>query len=258
MKDVLVIIYGVFGRSFKYTNINHRGKILQTLKNADISYDICYVNNDIGDIPIDGVVVDNHYYREGEHDSNVTVKQSDVDRIINNMFRDKLWRLFTGNHYTDQIKINALRNSYIESTVSRFIKCNINKYRYAVAFCVDCYFEKNIDPKWLDDTAVTVSDQNPGAGKWGYTNGFYVGDVCSVSRLLDSFENLPTIGSFLDYEGSIKRLSIYNNITVAPVSFKFLKIRADGREAYGWVEHENLRLKFISEQQKSQSRLNHQ
>ena len=59
----LICIYGVLGRSLRYTHESHIKHIFKPLQEHNISFDVCIINNDIGNNMVDGENINNQDYK---------------------------------------------------------------------------------------------------------------------------------------------------------------------------------------------------
>jgi hypothetical protein len=227
VKDVLVVVYGVFGRGFKHTHSNQVESVCAPLTAAGLTYDIHFVNNNIEDATIDGVDVNNEDYKLSHYDFYTELKQREINDIIKDRFDGYgCHDIFHGGHYCSNIRHNACLNSYIESAAGGVILENKDNYKYTVAFCSDLFLEKPIDVSWFDPEDVVLSNYHCAGG---YTNGFYMGSCLNVSKILSSFDLLGKIEPVYDYEELIKSVAIKHSLSIKLVSeVRFLKIRATG------------------------------
>ena len=217
-----IVVYGCLSRSLGINIHNHNKKILTPIKRYNMDYDIYYINNNVKNI--DGIEVTRFDDKQIKLKHFFEYDQKYIDEIICNKFPD--YKSFFRKEYIEKFGLNPIRNAFLESKVSELLKKK--DYTYAIAFCSDLWFEKEIDMTWSYDSRVIISDQNPADG---YTNGFYFGKREYIANLLDLFFNLR-VNAKRDYENLIKKNAINFSIPIEIKNYRFLKIRADGSPAY--------------------------
>lgn len=230
-KQILVVVFGCFRRSFRISQPNQKRKIFDVLTKENIGWQLVYVDNDIDFI--DGVQVDHsdkHHFADARI---VRLTQTTIDERIKEAY-PSFFGLFNAPHYTDDKRLAALRNSYLETEVASLLGEYESRFQYSIVFCADYWFEKEWNIAWMNSTEIIISDQNPAAG---YTNGFYSGPTKLLSKFLNSFGSFNSFKP-LDYEHILLHRSEEYALPIQVVNFRFLKIRATGEPAY----QENKRL----------------
>lgn len=227
LNKILVVLYGVIGRSIKYTYLNHKEKIFKKLKKENISFDVCVVNNNIQTTKIDGYLINNDDYKMVDYDFYIEETQKIIDKKINKFHSN--YESYFGNNFYDYIekyKKDPLRNSYIETITSDYIRLNESKYDKVIAFCSDLFFAEEIDIKWIQNEECNLIHSNQHNAN-GITNGFYIGTPRQVSDIMNSFYDLKSLAQ-IDYEHILSLNSEKKEIQTKGVDFRFLKIRATG------------------------------
>ncbi len=235
MKKLAVIIFGCLGRSLHITHKNHKERILNKI---NLDHDLIYVNNHTQEI--DGVKSSPRFREIAKPNLLIELNQEYIDSKI--LKTHPHYKDYFKDNYINIHKKNPLRNSYIETIVSKTLNSPfLTEHTHALVFCADFWLEKYFDESWLDKNGVVTGDQNPGGG---YTNGFYAGKKEQVSKLLDSFYDLKNL-SKLDYEGILKLNAKKHRIPIFPEPIRFLKIRANGDLAYRGKKHSWKKIKHI-------------
>ena len=97
LNKILVVLYGVIGRSIKYTYLNHKEKIFKKLKKENISFDVCVVNNNIQTTKIDGYLINNDDYKMVDYDFYIEETQKIIDKKRNQVSGEIVLSLYKGN-----------------------------------------------------------------------------------------------------------------------------------------------------------------
>jgi len=227
--NILIVVYGCLSRSLNITHQNHQNQIFNVFKSRGITYSTCYINNHVNEI--DGIVVKPFDVPSVSADHYITITQKHIDEKIFQQYPNfnKFFRNIPGKKsYIDTFGINPLRNSFIETMASNFIKSNHKKYSHCLAFCADNWFGDPIHLNYINDDHLIVSDQNPASG---YTNGFYFGECKLVSQLINTFNNLGS-DAIHDFEYLLKCNAQRHKISILEEKYRFLKIRSSGIPAY--------------------------
>ena len=229
-KKIIIIIFGVLGRSLRFTHQNHHDNIFSPLSRFGINYDITYINNNIGDECIDGLPQDTNYMKIVQRNKYLELHQKDIDYEIEKTY-PRYFDIFRSTNPALH-NINPLRNSFIETFVGNHL---LNSYsdhsQKALAFCSDCYFGRELDKSYVmsNDNKILSSDTNPACG--GYTNGFYIGSILNVSKLMSNFNQFHG-RQFYNYEHTLKHNATRHNLTIKQIRFRFIKIRNDKSVSY--------------------------
>jgi len=91
----LICIYGVLGRSLRYTHESHIKHIFKPLQEHNISFDVCIINNDIGNNMVDGENINNQDYKIIQNPLDVQIlHQDDIDQDIKMKDLQNQWKFF--------------------------------------------------------------------------------------------------------------------------------------------------------------------
>lgn len=214
----LVCIFGVVGRSIKYSHMSHIRHVFEVLERNGIPYETLVVDNNIE--RIDGVDISKEDYKLIKYDRYVRLNQDEIDKIVTSMY-PKYWERFINKHcYQDKCNcLNALRHSFIEQTVASNISSN---YDRVIAFSADFQFIHDMpirDITQMNKNDIMISNMNHGDG---YTDGLYIGTPYAVKLCMN---HLDIVGE--TYENTIKRNIERHNLNVIVKSIIFSKIRAN-------------------------------
>jgi len=229
---VLICLFGVVGRSIRYTHSSIKTRLVdKILEEYDV--DIYVFNMDIGDILIDGVKIDK---TETENilrnmDSNVVIEeynQNSFDREVQDKWGkyggNKLRFMYTGINPT----MNGIRQLYSEHRVGSWLEKNKEKYRCCVVCGPDYQLLNDVN---MNDIKESINNRNlifttrcnPA---YGYTNGFYIGGVEGVIKVLRRYEYM---GEYMpvkkDYEYVVKWAVDYHKLEHKLTDMLFFKIR---------------------------------
>ncbi len=228
MTKLKIVIYGVLGRSLRFTHQNHIEKIFKPLKKAGIQYSICYINNNIGNETIDGLPQDTNYMKIVGDNNYIELQQRLIDNKI-----EKLYPNYKNMFEAPNPKLhglNPLRNSYIETCVAEYLASQ-DRFQKCIVFCSDCFFGSKISMNHLNecDDHIICSDHNPARG--GYTNGFYIGSSINIPKLISTFYRLSEVKT-INYEGLLKQNALQFDLKVKQVNFRFIKIKNNKKCTY--------------------------
>lgn len=221
----VVYLFGVIGRSIKYTIHSFEKNVFSQLSlHDDIDFDIIVINNNVDNTFIDNMSINNDDYKLINYDNYIELNQQVITKYILKKYPN--FKVFLPN-CSNNTALNAMRQFYLEYTVSRHIDPNI--YSKAIVLCSDLFF---IDPipiqliKDSSDNEVIVSSIYSGRG---ITNGFYMGDTLAIKKLLNHFPNLDKmkVKRMKNFEFIIRLSSEFHNVSIHKIPFRFLKIRAN-------------------------------
>lgn len=228
-KKIIVVIFGVLGRSLRFTHQNHHDNIFSPLSRFNIDYEITYINNNIGNEYIDGLPQDINYMKIVKHNKYLELHQKDIDFEIKKTYRTYCSMFRSPNRALHSI--NPLRNSFIETFVGNYLLDSCSDHSQKVlAFCSDSYFGRELDESYVmsNDNKIFSSDSNTTG--LGYTNGFYIGSAINLSKLMCNFSQLHK--KFHNYEQTLKYNALHHNLSVKIIPFRFIKIRNNGSTSY--------------------------
>lgn len=229
-QKILVLIYGVLGRSLSYNFKNHQNNIFKPLDNFGIDYSISYINNDIENELIDGNCQNLSIVKKLNYDYYTEIKQSFIDKMILEKY-SSLIELKKSKDSGFFSNFHCFRNSFIESQCAAFLDNFSDCFDQCLVFCSDLFFGHSIREEYFNKKDhVKIGNQNHACG---LTNGFYIGKLKSVSQLLNTFNYIREINPSC-YEGILSyNKNKYNiNIETLEDKWRWLKIRSDSSPAY--------------------------
>jgi len=249
---ILILIYGVLGRSLRFTHKNHHENIFQPLSDLGINYSITYINNNIENTLIDGLPQDCNYMKIVKDNQYIEMRQKAVDIEIVKRYPNYS-QLFKSKNIALK-NLNPARNSFIETVVADYLVDyqHSKGYKKVIAFCSDNYFGKKLHKQYLteDKNIILCSDSNPAIG--GITNGFYIGNPLNISRLISSFCILHK--RFFGYENILQHNAARYKLSIKVIPFRFIKIRNNKTTSYSqrnslpFKKNKDIILKFKNEQ----------
>lgn len=226
---IAICFFGVCSRSMKYTHHNHIKNIIDPIK-QDFDYDIYVFNNNVGNIMIDNTrqlndninIIESNIYEE--------MTQIDIDKIIDEKIsRDNIVVKMRFD-YDETLIRNAMRQMFAEEQVGLFLEKNKNNYTAAIICNTDLYFLNKINPETIRNaislySSVYTTNVNDAQG---YTNGFYIGSLDPLIKILKRFSILEKmLPTDKDYEYLLKKSFDINNITRIITEIDFVKIRSN-------------------------------
>lgn len=233
MNEVLILIYGVLGRSLRFTYKNHNHAIFNELNKLGYTYKICYINNDIQESLIDGCPAELSIIKHLDFDDYIEYTQTDIDNEISNIYSPQSTPNSNENFIPPSFRknINCFRNSFIETKCAEYLMSINDRFTHCMVFCADLWFGSKLTLLQIpEDMLVKIGTQNPACG---LTNGFYSGPVELISKLINSFSILYDIKPPC-YERIIRYNAKHNNIPIQKLGseWRWLKIRCNGEPAY--------------------------
>jgi len=128
------------------------------------------------------------------------------------------------------MNVNAMNQLYAEQMVSDYLRNEGLLYKYVIATSSDYLFMNEFNNSLLRSippNSVMTSIQQNGAN--GYTNGFYVGMVSSVMKIMNRLHDIPNITTQVrDYEFMLRSAFVFHNINHIPIHpWYFMKVRAN-------------------------------
>jgi hypothetical protein len=229
-KKIILCFFGVISRSIRYTHKSIENKLIKILKNK-YNVTIFILNNNIELTKVDNILVNNNDKDLLKADILEEIKQKDIDKIIEKIFNQKKCRI---KDYGVNALKNSLRQMYCEEQVGIFLEKNINNYDTCIVCGPDYYITNNIN---LNDVENSINEKNKVYttnmnDAHGYTNGFYIGNLISISKILKRYSILDQILPVeKDYEWILKKSFEMNNITRLVTDLKFIKIRNNKKVA---------------------------
>lgn len=240
LNKVILCFFGVISRSIKNTYNSIEKNIINVLKNKGIDVDIYVFNLDIGNSKIDGK-------RINQSDINIipytyleTYSQSELDKDIDIFCKNISCKM--RSDYDNTTIRNSIRQMYSEYRVGLFLEKHIDKYDTAIVCGPDYYLLNNIN---INDVEQSIHNNNIYTTRVndaeGYTNGFYIGNLRTIIKILKRYENITSFyPTNKDYEYLLKKSFEDNNIKRLVTNMLFFKIRANLNIArQGIMKHSN-------------------
>ena len=227
LNKVILCFFGVVPRSIKYTYKSIEKNIINVLNNKGFQVDIYVFNLDIGNVKIDNTNINNSDIHIIPYTYLETYSQSELDKEIDELC--KITDCKMRSDYSKTLIRNAIRQMYSEYRVGLFLEKHINNYDTAIVCGPDYYLLNKIN---INDVDQSIYNNNVYTTKVndadGYTNGFYIGNLRTIIKILRRYENLQ---NFLpvnkDYEYLLKKSFENNDITRQITDMLFFKIRAN-------------------------------
>jgi len=226
---IVICLFGVCSRSIKYTHHNHIKNIIDTIKDY-YDYDIYVFNNNVGDTLVDNTIQFNDDVKIIKSNIFEEMNQTDIDAKINEkIIRDNIVIKMRCDYNESTIR-NAMRQMFAEEQVGLFLEKNINNYKSAIVYNSDNYFLNKINLENIHNSislnnSVYTSDLHDAQG---YTNGFYIGSLEPLIKILKRFSILEKLlPTNYDYEYLLKQCFYIHNITRVITKMDFIKIRSN-------------------------------
>ena len=142
---------------------------------------------------------------------------------------------FDSSYYTPRLNRNAMVQLFIEQKVADYLHNVAALHDIAIVSSSDFLFMNEFDARALENSShnsVMTSMQQNGAD--GYTNGFYVGQPQSVSKVMSRLRDIKNLTKKVkDYEYMLRSAFELHNVRHIPMQpWFFMKIRANCRVAW--------------------------
>jgi hypothetical protein len=226
---VIICFFGVVSRSIKFTYKNLNDKLINIVKqNYDV--DIYIFNNNVKNEIIDGIQQNNDDVELLQRTFIEEKTQCDIDNEINNQITSKNIICEMRHDYDKNTIINAIRQMYSEHQVGLFLEKYINDYKCAIVCGPDYYLLNNVNLEDIknsinNDTIVYTTRVNDAQG---YTNGFYIGSLKPIIKILKRYSILEQLlPTDKDYEYLLKKSFEINKINRIITDTLFVKIRSN-------------------------------
>lgn len=258
----VLCIFGVVGRGITHTWPTMRQEVMERMRAHGLQTDVYVFNMDTGGAPVDGNVVAN------QSDLQVvpaTVLESQIQREADRDIAVQCaamppnhqcaFSYYPTSHkvpYTSPKKLatavserrhlNAMRQLYSERAVGRFLQHT--QYDVAVVCSSDLYLALPLHmpdiwsaislPNVLWTTAINDAGLRE---KTGFTDGFYIGQPESLSKVLRRLDEsaLWSLPSPYDYEVFLRRAFDHHGLVRKVTPMVFFKVRANKViEYYRW------------------------
>lgn len=154
------------------------------------------------------------------------INQSELDLELDFLYKKGICNMRAD--YSAKTIRNSLRQMYSEYRVGTFLEKNKNIYQGAIICGPDYYIMNKFVPTddyFKDDSCIYTTDVNNGNG---YTNGFYVGKINPLVKILKRYEDIEQyLPTDKDYEYILKKSFILNSINCKKIDLVFVKIRSN-------------------------------
>jgi len=226
---VILCLFGVVPRSIKHTYPQLDSKIVKPLKD-NFETDIYCFNLNVEDTLVDGRNINQSDCKIIPYDYFEERKQKELDTEINKFCKDGICSI-QGKNIDDLRTKNSIRTMYSEYRTSLFLKSVQDKYDTVIVISPDYYPIDTISINDVEKTyeckeMVFTSDQADFMD--GYTDGYYIGSVVSIIKIMERYQNLKNyLPSKKNHEWILRRSFEDNNIIRSVTSMTFFKIRAN-------------------------------
>lgn len=246
---IVVCLVGVINRSIKNTWFSIYNNIIKQLEEKYL-VDIVLFNNNVESTQVDGVKLNNDDLKIIPYNYLFKFKQKYIDKQISQIAgTNKEFSPYWSNNY----KLNGLRQMYMESMVSKFLKKS--NYKIALVTNGDHLYINKFELGKKTNNGITTCNH---LDMRGYTNGFYFGYTKNMVKILDRinyYDNLiKTDTKKINYEKILKRAFKISKIKRDVTDLFFIKIRANKDiQRFGMdfirkkKERQNLYLQYLKE-----------
>ena len=224
-KRICVCFFGVIGRSIRFTYKSILKNLIEPLK-KDNRVDVYVFNLDVGTKLVDNYSINAMHYRIIKADYCEHYNQYVLDKELQVYYRKGICR-FSRGYSLPRIR-NAIRQMYSEYRVGMFLEKHINDYDSAIVCGPDYYLLqeikiKDVEDSMNNDSSVYTTVVNDGQG---YTNGFYIGSLNPMIKILKRYEILTELlPTNKDYEFLLKKTFEIHNISRKITNMTFVKVR---------------------------------
>ncbi|MEC8881995.1 MAG: hypothetical protein VX737_01775 [Pseudomonadota bacterium] len=231
-RKVLVVLFGIASRGLPSTWSQMHKKIIIPLEKSGYNVTVHIINNDIGDVLIDGKSLNPDAFNALGFKSVDHYKQSDIDKVIfSHCTRHINCSKNQQKLQQDRVYLNIFRQMFLEQKVADYLFEHGDHFDLALAAISDMYPLIELDSNDVLhasklSSAIYMSGQSD---QKGYTNGLYIGRPMLVAKslsgldhesLYDHFELIPF------YERRLKMSMDEMGIGRFKSSFNFCKMRA--------------------------------
>ena len=241
---VVLCIFGVVPRAIRVTWPAINARIVQVLRDQSMLVNVTVFTNDVGEQLVDGCRTEQADVHLVPYSVLEIHPQAEADIVINESCTPTLdiCPMCTVTRLPLEQRRNAHRQMYMEAVVGRFLNRSNSSFDVAVVIGGDYYPLHNVSASDVLEAATRpqtmfISRTSP-SGTWGFTNGFYIGHLHAVSRVMSRAEIYFQDTRFRMHRGyeshlaaAFAHFSIKENYT----DFLFTKVRASGMfAAYMW------------------------
>tara|TARA_Y100000741_G_C18177477_1_gene527864 strand:+ start:153 stop:935 length:783 start_codon:yes stop_codon:yes gene_type:complete len=228
-KRICICFFGVIGRSIRYTHESILKNLIEPCK-KDFDVDVYVFNLDVEETLVDQKSIKHMDYRIIKADYYEHYKQSVLDKELDVYYKEGICKF--ANWWGPSTIRNALRQMYSEYRVGMFLEKHINDYDSAIICGPDYYLSKEINIKDVEDSMNNDSSiyTTIVCDSYGYTNGFYIGSLNPLIKLLKRYELIrELLPTRLDYEYLVKETFQKYKISRKITNMIFVKIRNSGK-----------------------------
>ena len=246
---VAVCLYGVVGRSIRWTWPTIDSQVILPLEKAGCHVTIYMFNMQVGRSRVDNNFLDAGAHRiiQSPAGRNIIYEEENqhgqvVSNAVLNKTRNPKFVMYT----TNSTNINALRKMYSEMRVGRFLRQNLMSFDVAIATSADYGFPLPISFATVWAAARSLEDEvylgsHLITGRIDIDDGFYLGRPGILAKFMMRFNEVPA--SWHDYaevrgknrrthtvifETILRQSLQHYNITIRQAPVAFYKVRSDG------------------------------
>jgi hypothetical protein len=239
---VVLCIFGVVPRAIRVTWPAINARIVQVLRDQNMLVHVTVFTNDVGERLVDGCRTEQADVHLVPYSVLEIHPQAEADIVINESCTPTLDicpMLFIQRLPLEQRR-NALRQMYMEAVVGRFLNRSNSSFDAAVVIGGDYYPLHNVSANDVLEAAnrthtMFISRTSPSGG---FTNGFYIGHLHAVSRVMsraDIYFQDRLLRTRRGYEAHLAAAFAHFSIKEKYTDFLFAKVRASGMFAgYTW------------------------
>lgn len=228
---VVVCLFGVLGRSIRYTHPSIKQFVIDELAKK-YSVDVYAFDLDVGNDLVDcRAVKSGEIYQLLPIDYHETKRQEDLDQEIRRRFTG---RLSMRCDYSPTEVMNAVRCMHSENSVGDWLAEKHDEYDSVVVCGPDYWLLNPVNLEHVQDTIddkniVYTTLANPAEG---YTNGFYIGSTQAVVKILRRVSLLDRmLPTTRDYEYILWAAFFESNVKQSDTDTLFFKVRNNGEVA---------------------------
>lgn len=244
---VVVCLFGVIQRSIRVTWPVIAARVVNHLRQHHIKVSVYVFSLDIG---FDRTLVDGCHLEPSDvrlipYDVLEVERQVDVDTAIDAQCTPSLQKcpLLAIQNVSNAVRRNALRQMYSEAAVGRYLSRRGAAYDIGIVIGPDYYLLRNVSM-----SAVNKASRAPKSvftshayQAGGYTNGYYIGQIRPLSRILrraeDFFASRLRVRHGSGYENTLKASFVHYDVWHLVTDQMFFKVRANAALANYTVKY---------------------
>ena len=239
---VVLCIFGVVPRAIRVTWPAINARIVQVLRDQSMLVNVTVFTNDVGEQLVDGCRTEQADVHLVPYSVLEIHPQAEADIVINESCTPTLdiCPMCTVTRLPLEQRRNAHRQMYMEAVVGRFLNRSNSSFDVAVVIGGDYYPLHNVSASDVLEAATRphtmfISRTSPSGG---FTNGFYIGHLHAVSRVMsraDIYFQDTLFRTRRGYEAHLAAAFAHSGIKEKYTDFLFAKVRASGMFAkYTW------------------------